>query len=94
MMYTFRNRFRLGDYHRLVDAEVPEVKLADSADDGLVTVYPFQRKPDDPQGGVVFAVRLIEKGGLVSQTNELILQGDGYSNSMLRRLPGGGGVNS
>lgn len=65
MTYTFRNRFRLPEGDRL-DAEATEVKLADSADEGLVTLKPVREE------GI--AVR----GNLNSRSDELILQGSGY----------------
>jgi Apea-like HEPN len=64
--YSFRNRFRLqeGD---LLDADVPEIKLADSIDDGLVIL----RAPEREMGVGV-------RGAPISQAGELVVQGSGY----------------
>jgi Apea-like HEPN len=75
--YSFRNRFRLHEGDRL-DADVPEIKLADSTEDGLVTLWPVQREVGTSGGGFIFAVEITKRGTLVSQADELVLQGDGY----------------
>jgi hypothetical protein len=72
--YSFRNRFRLQEGDRL-DADVPEIELADSTDDGLVILWPVLR--EDFKGGI-FAVEITKRGTLVSQADELVLEGSGY----------------
>jgi hypothetical protein len=66
MTYTFRNRFRLQEGDRL-DADVQIIKLADSADDGLVTLRPVERE-----------MGISERGTLISEAGELVVQGSGY----------------
>lgn len=78
MTYTFRNRFRIRA--SFLDADVPEVELAASADDGVVTLWPVERD-EGPHGGFIFGFQLVKKGGLISETNELVLQGDGYADA-------------
>lgn len=70
--YTFRNRFRL----RQLDADVQEIVFADTPDDGLVRLWPVRREP--PRGRFLFAFEVTKRGDLISQADELVLQGDGY----------------
>jgi hypothetical protein len=63
--YSFRNRFRLPGGDRL-DADVREIKLADSADDGLVTLQAAEE------------MRVSERTALISEASELVVQGSGY----------------
>jgi hypothetical protein len=79
MMYTFRNRFRIRA--NFLDADVTEIRLADSADDGLVALWPVQKDRGSTGGGFIFGFGLVKKGGLISETDELVLQGDGYSDA-------------
>jgi hypothetical protein len=64
--YSFRNRFRLQEGDRL-DADVQEIRLVDSDDDGSVTM----RAPEREMG-------VAERGALVSQAGELVVQGSEY----------------
>ena len=66
MTYSFRNRFKLQEGDEL-DADVQEIKLADSAEDGLVVL----RAPEREMG-------LGVRGALISQASELVLQGSGH----------------
>jgi len=63
--YSFRNRFRLQEGDRL-DADVPEIILADSTDNGLVVL----RAPEREMG-------LGVRGAPISQAGELVVQGSG-----------------
>jgi hypothetical protein len=78
--YSFRNRFRLPGGDRL-DADVREIKLADSADDGLVTL---QAASHVQRPGGLFTLqaaeemRVSERTALISEASELVVQGSGY----------------
>lgn len=78
MTYTFRNRFRLrrGD---LLDADVPEIRLTNSAEAAQVTLWPVQERVG-PQG--IFSVAVTEKAPIISQSHDLVLQGDGYADAV------------
>jgi hypothetical protein len=64
--YSFRNRFKLQEGDEL-DAAVQEIKLADSAEDGLVVL----RVPEREMG-------LGVRAAPISQAGELVLQGSGH----------------
>ncbi|MDA4109716.1 HEPN domain-containing protein [Mycolicibacterium holsaticum] len=67
MTYSFRNRFRLRDGDRL-DADVHTITLADSEDDGLVTLRPVRRNTE-------------EQDTAISEAAELVLRGVGYGDA-------------
>ena len=69
MAYSFRNRFRLPEGERL-DADVQEINLADSAEDGSVTLRAAERE-----------MRISERSALISQAGELVIQGSGYADA-------------
>ena len=57
--YSFRNRFRLQEGDQL-DADVPEITLPDSTDDGLVILWPVLREVGTSKGGI-FAVEITKE---------------------------------
>ncbi|RIT97468.1 hypothetical protein [Mycobacteroides abscessus] len=77
MTYSFRNRLKLHEGYRL-DAEVPEITLAHSIDKGLVILWPVLREPGTHGGGFILAVEITKRGAIVSQADELVLEGSGY----------------
>jgi hypothetical protein len=63
-----------------LDADVPEIKLTDSAEDAQVTLWPVKQTAD-PNGRFLFSFGVVERGPMVSQSYELVLQGDGYADA-------------